>query len=79
MTNEEDYKRQEERIAKLPKRKQKQFHEALKVERKRLDLMAQVREHEREFMAITKGFSHTERMMIDRHAVLERLMKEDAQ
>lgn len=73
MTHEEDYENSKQRIAKLSKRKQKQFHEALKVEHKRLILMDQVRAHEREFMAITKGFTRFERMHIDRHALLESL------
>jgi hypothetical protein len=74
VTNEEDYELQNERIAKLPKRKQEKFHEALEIERKTAELKRQVHALEQEFMKTTKGFSYTERIMVERHVMLEYLM-----
>jgi ribosomal protein L9 len=75
VTTEEDIEQQEKRIEKLPKRKQEKLRKAVELELKAIRLKAQVRETDQEFLAVTKGFDFTERILAERHALLHYLIE----
>lgn len=73
---EKDHAQQEARIAKMSPAKQKTMREAIEIEHEIIRLRSLVREQERAFMAKTKRFTPTDRVIAERHALLETLLRE---